>query len=186
MDASIGIDAKAVVANEKDALKRVAHIHEKIGDSALVEEYVEGREFHVGVIGNRDPVALPAIEIDFSGLPDGMPHVLDRAAKWEPGTAMFEGTKAFVPELPDDLRARIQKTAVEAYRALRVRDYGRVDLRVTPTHDVYVIEVNPSCYLEQSSELAMAARAAGIEYPVLVQQIVEHAMSRVRARPQPA
>ena len=68
-------------------------------------------------------------------------------------------------ELPDELRARLQKVALDAYRALRVRDYGRVDLRLTETGEIYVIEVNASCYLEQTSEFAMAAAAAGIDYP---------------------
>jgi D-alanine-D-alanine ligase len=72
----------------------------------------------------------------------------------------------------------VQKTAVDAYRALRVRDYGRVDLRVADTGDIYVIEVNASCYLERASELAMAARAAGIEYPELVEKIALMAIDR--------
>ncbi len=131
MDASIGIDAKAVVGNEKDARRRVAHIHEKIGDSALVEEYIEGREFHVGVLGNGTPTALPPIEIDFSGLPEGAPRILDHRAKWVKRSAEFKGTKALVADLQQDLRAQLTGVAVAAYRALRVRDYGRIDLRLT-------------------------------------------------------
>jgi D-alanine-D-alanine ligase len=178
MDASIGIDAKAVVGNEKDARRRVAHIHEKIGDSALVEEYIEGREFHVGVLGNGSPTALPPIEIDFSGLPEGAPRILDHRAKWVKRSAEFKGTKALVADLQQDLRMNLERVAVAAYRALRVRDYGRIDLRLTSAGEIYVIEVNASCYLEKSAEFAMAAAAAGLEFNALVNRLVELAVER--------
>lgn len=181
-DASIGIDSGALVRDSSAMMKRVLAIHEELGDAALAEEYVDGREIYVGVVGNAEPRAFPPIEIDFSGLPAGAPKVMNRAAKWEPGTPEYDGTKAVIADLPQDLCAKIQQIAIEAYRALRVRDYGRVDMRVTSSHDVYVIEVNPSCYLERSSELAMAAKAAGVGYDALVQSIVEHAMSRARGR----
>ena len=81
-------------------------------------------------------------------------------------------------EVPDELRAKLQKAALDAYRALRVRDYGRVDLRLTEAGEIYVIEVNASCYLEENSEFATAAKAAGIKFPELVQRIVELALER--------
>jgi D-alanine-D-alanine ligase len=180
-DASIGIDGDSLVHDTRAMLQRVAAIHEDLGDSALVEEYVEGREFYVGVLGNREPEALPPIEMDFSGLPDGAPRILGAAAKWSPGSAEFRGTRATIPDLPDELRARLQHTAVDAYRALRVRDYGRVDLRLTETGDIYVIEVNANCYLDRGGELAAAAAAAGLDYPRLIQRIVELASERQSA-----
>jgi D-alanine-D-alanine ligase len=182
MDASIGIDAGALVHNATEMMERVMTIHKKIHDSALVEEYIDGREFYVGVLGNHDPSAFPPIEMDFSGLPEGAPRVLDAKAKWQENSAEYKGTKAVVAELPDETRAKLQKTALDAYRALRVRDYGRVDLRLTETGDVYVIEVNASCYLEQSSEFAAAAAAAGMDYPDLVNRIAELALERHKER----
>jgi D-alanine-D-alanine ligase len=116
--------------------------------------------------------------MDFSGLPEGVPHVLDAKAKWDEKSAQYKGTKAVIAELPDELRAKVQKVAVDAYRALRVRDYGRIDLRLTDTGDIYVIEVNASCYLEKSSEFAMAAAAAGLDYPTLINKILEQALER--------
>src|SRR5947209_14346855 len=116
--------------------------------------------------------------MDFSGLPEGTPHILDARAKWAKRSAEYQGTRAVVADLSDELKAKVQKVALDAYRALRVRDYGRIDLRLTPTGDVYVIEVNASCYLEQSSEFAMAAAAAGIEYPDLINRIVDLAVER--------
>lgn len=177
-DASIGIDGDSLVRDTTALMKRVIKIHEKVNDSALVEEYIEGRELYVGVLGNREPLALPPIEMDFSGLPEGMPRVAGTKAKWQKNSIEYKGTKSVLAEIPDELRARLQKVALEAYRALRVRDYGRVDLRLTETGEIYVIEVNASCYLEEGSEFATAARAAGIEFPDLVDRIVNLAMER--------
>jgi D-alanine-D-alanine ligase len=177
-DASIGIDGDSLVRDTTSLMKRVIAIHEKIKDSALVEEYIEGRELYVGVLGNREPLALPPIEVDFTGFPEGEPRILGTKAKWKKNSAEYKGTKSVMADLPDELRARLQKTAIEAYRAVRVRDYGRVDLRLTETGDIYVIEVNASCYLEKESEFAMAAQAAEIEFPDLVERIVELAAER--------
>jgi len=168
------------VTDMKTLMRRVTTIHEDLNDSALAEEYIEGREFYVGVLGNHDPIALLPIELDFSGLPDGVPHVLDSKAKWDENSAAYKGTKSVLADLPDELRAKLQKVSVDAYRALRVRDYGRVDLRLTDTGDIYVLEVNASCYLARDSEFAMAAAAAGIPYPALIQRIVDLATDRYR------
>ena len=178
MDASIGIDRKALVGDMITLMKRVVHIHDELGDAALAEEYIEGREFYVGVLGNQNPQALPPIEVDFSGLPEGTLRVLDAKAKWDDSSKEYKGTKSVVADIPDELRAKLQKVSLDAYRALRVRDYGRVDLRVTDTGEIYVLEVNASCYLERSSELAMAAQAAGIEYTDMIGKIVDFARER--------
>jgi D-alanine-D-alanine ligase len=178
MDASIGIGRKSLVHSTHEMMERVQEIHNKVRDAALVEEFVEGREFYVGVLGNSEPIALPPIEMDFSGLPDGMPHILDARAKWHERSSEFKGTQAVVADLPDELRARLQKVALDAYRALRVRDYGRIDLRLTESGEVYVIEVNASCYLEQASEYATAAAAQGTDYPSLINRIAQLAMER--------
>jgi D-alanine-D-alanine ligase len=177
-DASIGISGDSLVRDATALMKRVIMIHEKLGDSALVEEYIEGRELYVGVLGNGEPVALPPMEMDFSGMPDGMPHIVDSKAKWSKRSAEYKGTKSVLPDLPDELKARLQKTAVEAYRALRVRDYGRIDLRLTDTGEIYVIEANANCYLEKESEFATAAAAHGLDFPALVNHIAELALAR--------
>jgi D-alanine-D-alanine ligase len=182
MDASIGIDARSLVRSTSEMMERVLDIHRRVKDSALVEEYVEGREFYIGVLGNQMPQAFPPIEMDFSGLPDGAPRVLDAKAKWDEKSPQYRGTRAVVAELPDELRARLQKVALDAYCALRVRDYGRIDLRLTEAGEIYVIEVNASCYLEQSGEFVTAARAAGIEYPDLINRITEFAGERRKLR----
>jgi D-alanine-D-alanine ligase len=161
-------------------MERVAAIRKELNDAALAEEFIDGREFYVGVLGNGQPKALPPVEVDFTGFPEGVPKVLDSKAKWDERSKEFKGTKSVLANLPDELRARLQKVAVDAYRALRVRDYGRVDLRLTDTGDIYVLEVNASCYLERNSEFAMSAAAGGIEYPKLIERIVELALERYR------
>jgi D-alanine-D-alanine ligase len=177
-DASIGIDASALVREATSLMKRVVAIHEQHKDAALVEEYIEGREFYVGVLGNRNPEAFPPVEMDFSGLPDGAPHVLGSRAKWAKRSIEYQGTRAKIADVPEVLKARLQKVSLDAYRALRVRDYGRVDLRLTGAEEIYVIEVNANCYLEKSSEYVIAAAAAGYEYPKLINRIAELARER--------
>lgn len=185
-DASIGVDeSRSLVHDAAQLMRRVIEIHDQINDSALAEEFIEGRELYVGILGNDEPEALPVIEMDFSGLPDGAPHVLGERSKFDESSLEYQGTRSVVAELSDELRARVHKISLDAYRALRVRDYGRVDLRVTGAGEIYVIEVNASCYLEVKSELAMAALAAGVDYTTLVNRIAALAVERFRRRAQP-
>lgn len=178
-DASMGIDAKtSLVRNTTELMERVLEIHKKFDDSALAEEFIEGREFYVGVIGNQELTAFPPVEMDFSGLPDGAPHVLDSKAKFDTSSVEYQGTKAVMADVSDELKAKLQKVAVDAYRVLRVRDYGRIDLRLTDAGDIYVIEVNANCYLEKESEFAMSAAAAGLDYVTLVNKIADLAIER--------
>jgi D-alanine-D-alanine ligase len=167
MDASIGIDERSLVRNTQQMIERVLYIQKTFGDAALAEEYIEGREFYVGVLGNDELVAFPPIEMDFSGLKEGSLRVMDSQAKFDQNSERFHGTKAVLAEIEPELKAKLQKASIDAYRALRVCDYGRVDLRLTETGEVYVIEVNANCYLEQGSEFAVAAAAHGIPYPTL-------------------
>lgn len=181
-DASIGIEGKSLVHDAVALMERVALIQKECDDAALAEEFIDGREFYIGVLGNRQPKALPPVEVDFTGFPEGEPRILGQKAKWDKRSKEYKGTKSVLVTLPDELRARLQKVAVDAYRALRVRDYGRVDLRLTETGDIYVLEVNASCYLERSGEFAMAAAASGLPYPQLIERIAQLAMERYDAR----
>jgi D-alanine-D-alanine ligase len=181
-DASLGIGGKSLVQDWTGLMDRVSAIRKELDDAALAEEFIDGREFYVGVVGNSQPKALPPVEIDFTGFPEGVPKVMDSKAKWDERSKEYKGTRSVLAQLPDELRARLQKVAVDAYRALRVRDYGRVDLRLTDTGDIYVLEVNASCYLEKDSEFAMAAGAAGLDYPRLIERIVDLALARRKGK----
>jgi D-alanine-D-alanine ligase len=182
MDASIGIDERSLVRNTQQLMERVQYVHKTFGDTALAEEFIEGREFYVGVLGNDELTALPPLEMDFSGMKDGSVKVMDMEAKFDENSDRYHGTKAILPDLEPELRARLQKVSIDAYRALRVRDYGRIDLRLANTGEIYVIEVNANCYLEEHSEFATAAAAHGIAYPQLVDRITELAIERWKHR----
>ena len=186
-DASLGITSKSVVRDIRELLGTMDTLQREFQSPVLVEEFVEGREFYVGVLGNTSPLALPVIELDFSAFPADRPKVASWEAKWgEGGTGgtsetgeEFAGTKSIFPsDVPAELLEHMQRVAVEAFNALRLRDYGRVDLRVTPSGEIYVIEVNPNCYLEQSGEFSRAAAESGIAHEALVARIVELAQGR--------
>jgi len=177
-DSSQGIDAGSLVHDTKELMQRVKMINEKIKDSALAEEYIDGREFYVGVLGNEEAVALPPIEMDFSGLPADAPHFMDHKAKWVKKSKAYQGTKPVVAEIPDELRAKLHKISLTACRALRVLDYARVDLRVAETGEIYVLEVNSNCDLDKNGEFVMAAKAEGLDYKALIGRIVEVALDR--------
>jgi D-alanine-D-alanine ligase len=182
-DASLGITQKSIVRDIKELLEKIAELQGEYQSPALAEEFVEGREFYVGVLGNQNARALPVIELDFSRFPKDRPRIASWDAKWgEDGAGSgeeFAGTESVFPEhLDAELRDRMQKVALDAFHALRLRDYARIDLRVTEGGDVYVIEVNPNCYLEAKSEFARAAERDGTPFEALIAQIVELASAR--------
>jgi D-alanine-D-alanine ligase len=182
-DASLGITQKSIVNDVQELLQTISSLQGEYQGPVLAEEFIDGREFYVGILGNSDAQALPVMELDFSGYPEGRPKIASWEAKWgddgdEKG-AEFEGTRSIFPtDLSDDLRERMQKVAVSAFHALRLRDYARVDLRVNASEEIYVIEVNPNCYLEKNAEFAMAAAKSGVEYGALIGRIVELASAR--------
>ena len=186
-DASLGITSRSVVRDVRELLATMDALQREFQSPVLVEEFIEGREFYVGVLGNASPQALPVMELDFSDFPAGRPKIASYEAKWgEGGTgsqsesgAEFAGTKSVFPtDLPPELATRLQEVAVRAFGALRLRDYGRVDLRVAKDGEIHVIEVNPNCYLEREGEFARAAAKAGMPHEQLVARIVELALAR--------
>ncbi|HEY1305889.1 MAG TPA: hypothetical protein VGF24_20180 [Vicinamibacterales bacterium] len=178
-DGSIGIEFSAVVSSIRELMERMDWLHTNFDSPVLIEEYIEGRELYVGVIGNDKPEALPVVELDLSKLPNGTPRIASAEVKWGKGTKAFRETKsAIATDLPEESVLALQKTAVGAYQALELRDYGRVDMRLQPDGRVQVIEVNPNPWLSSKAEFAMAARKSGRNYTQLVEEIVELAMAR--------
>ncbi|HEX9986095.1 MAG TPA: D-alanine--D-alanine ligase [Thermoanaerobaculia bacterium] len=178
-DASKGIDAGSVVNTIKELFERISWVHDEFASAAILEEYIEGREIYAGVLGNDKPEALPLVELDLSKLPDGMPRIAGYEVKFDVRTEAYKKTKsAPARDLPEDVVELIHETAVTAYRALKLRDYGRLDLRLAENGRVYVIEANPNPWLDPTAELAMAAKESGRNYTELIGEIVELAMKR--------
>jgi D-alanine-D-alanine ligase len=182
-DASLGINSASVVHEIKDLFARIGELQLEYQAPVLVEQFIEGREFYVGVLGNVNAEALPILEMDFTGFPPDKPKIASWEAKWgdegEEKGAEFEGTRSIFPtNLDPGLVERMQQVALDAFHALRLRDYGRIDMRVTDAGEIYVIEVNPNCYLERDSEFSRATKQHGLTYEAAIGRIVDLALAR--------
>jgi len=178
-DGSIGIEFSAVANSIRELMERMDWLHTHFDSPVLIEEYIEGREMYVGVIGNDKAEALPVIELDLSKLPEGTPRIAAAEVKWGKGTRAYRETKsAIATDLPEETAQLLHQTAVAAYQALELRDYGRVDMRLQADGRIHVIEVNPNPWLASRAEFAMAARKSGRTYTRLVEEIVELALAR--------
>jgi len=180
-DASKGIDASAVVSSIKDLFERISYIHDEFDAPALIEEYIEGREIYAAVLGNDPPEALPLIELDLSKLPKGTPKIASYEVKFDESTEAYKKTKSGpVRDLDDDVVTEIQRVAITAFRALHLRDYARIDLRLGTNGRIYLIEANPNPWLDPIAEFAMAAKESGRAYAQMIDTIVKAAMARRR------
>jgi D-alanine-D-alanine ligase len=179
-DASHGITLESVVADAAAARARARYILERYGQPALVEEFAEGRELNVSVLGEGESArSLLLAEIDYSGFPAGKPHLITYAAKWEEQSAECLGSNPMpARDLAPELAARISELAVGAYRAVGLRDYGRVDLRLHPERGPLILDVNANPDLSEKAGLARAARWSGLRYDQLIEQIVQAALRR--------
>ncbi|MEO8277525.1 MAG: ATP-grasp domain-containing protein [Thermoanaerobaculia bacterium] len=172
-DASIGISQASVVENEEKLEERVRFIHESIGTDALVESYIEGRELYVGVLGNSRLKALPIWELSFDNMPEAARKIATERLKWSLTYQRKHGIASGpVRELPEGLGPRIQNLCKRVYRVLCLSGYARIDLRLTDSGQVYVIEANPNPQIARDEDFSNAAEQAGLEYGSLLQRIV--------------
>jgi D-alanine-D-alanine ligase len=180
-DASVGIRADNVVHSKRAAVKRIRDLIEEFQQPVLIERYIEGREVNVTLLGNARIQPLPFHEIDFSRLPPDRPRIVSYAAKWDESSPEYLGTEPVpVRGLADATRAGIERAAIAAFRALELRDYGRVDFRVAEDGTPYVIDVNPNCDISPDAGVARAGLAAGMKYPQLIGRICDIAWERYR------
>jgi D-alanine-D-alanine ligase len=179
-DGSIGISSSNVVADAASARDRIHDVVARFGQPAIVEEFIDGREFPVSLLGaTDDPHVLPLREIDYR-LPPHLPRVLTYEAKWVEGSPEYGGTFSVpAPDVDSALAAQLETIARAAYRAAGLRDYGRVDIRLDPQAGPLVIEVNPNPeLLPGTGGIAGAALDAGLSFGDLVGFIVEQAVAR--------
>jgi len=181
-DGSIGIDAAAVVNGVKELMERVQYVQNEFDSPALIEEYIEGREIYAAILGSYERTeVLPLVELDLSQLQEGVPRIASRDVKFERDSQAYKVTKSAVVEnLDEETTQKLSDTAVAAYRAVKLRDYGRIDMRLTADGEVYVIEANPNPWLSSKHEFAMAAKKSGRSYTELIKNIVELALERTR------
>jgi D-alanine-D-alanine ligase len=179
-DGSIGIDAEAVVNSVKELMERVEYVQNEFDSPALIEEYIEGREIYAAILGGYEKTeVLPLVELDLSQLPEGTPKIASRDVKFERETKAYKLTKSKIADdLDEATTQKLAETALAAYRAVKLRDYGRIDMRLTPEGEVYVIEANPNPWLSSKHEFAMAAKKSGRSYTQLVSDILDLALER--------
>ncbi len=178
-DASIGIDNGSVVDTIAGVRKRVRFIFQNFDQPSIVDEYIEGRELNVAIIGNRRPIVLPISEIDFAGLPENYPRIVTYNAKWMEGTDEYKGTVGICPaQLPVEVERQAKEIALKCYRIMGCRDYARVDIRLDKNNNLHVIEINPNPDISDSAGFARSARAYGFSFDEIVNKIVEYALER--------
>jgi D-alanine-D-alanine ligase len=182
-DASIGIFSESIVTNMEALKKRIEFVLDEHKQAALVEEYIDGREINVSVVGNDELIVFPISEIDFSRLPEDIPKIVSYNSKWMYKTVEFAGTKAVCPaeNLTKKEVMTIQETAKKVYRLLGACDYARVDMRFR-NGIPYVLELNPNPDIAsdapEDTGFTRSAKAHGWEYEFLIQQIIKFALKR--------
>lgn len=178
-NASVGIHATSVVYNDTMLVKQIRWIRETLNEPMLIEEFIEGREVHVCVLGNSPTLILPLHEFDFSGLPEEHPRIISYEGKWHKESIAYQGIDPVpMQQLTPVLQSHIENTAQRTFAALELRDYARCDMRISSTGQAYVIDVNPNCDLSPTGGFARAARMLGYSYEELIDTIAHCALER--------
>ena len=177
-DASDGICRASFAKDEKEAIERAKFIHQKFNCDALIEEYIEGRELYLSVLGNHRLSVFPPREIFFSQVPEDVPKFATFHAKWNDSYREKWGIRnGPANPLPEGVQDHLSELARKVYRLLKIRGFGRIDVRLTPKGDVYVIEANPNPCLAQEEDFAQSACLAGMTYDALIQEILNTAFA---------
>jgi D-alanine-D-alanine ligase len=174
--AGIGLDRDSVVETKTALKEKAREILREYKQPALVQHFLTGREFNVGLVGGRKVQVLPLAEVDYSDLPRRIPPIMSYAAKWVETSVEYQRTDVLCPARVDaEMTELIRKTSVKAFRAVGGWGYGRVDIRLDEDGRPVILEVNCNPCLDSGMGLARAAEAAGIDYPHLLQAIIKAA-----------
>ena len=179
-DASHGISTDSVVFSYAEAHRRIRYILETYRQPAMVEEFIEGREFNISILGEgTEAFALSPGEIDFSDFPSGKPRLVTYDAKWNENSPECRGTVSIgARDVDSEVLAHVVQNALAAYRIAGLRDYGRVDLRLRPDGKSVVLDINPNPDISPGAGLAKAAARSGISHEQLIERIVRTAIAR--------
>jgi D-alanine-D-alanine ligase len=173
-DASLGIAQASVVEDAARLKERVTFVHEQVKSDALVEEYIEGRELYVGLLGNERLTRLPVWEMVFGSLPGTLAAIATRKVKWDKRyQAKYGITTHAAVDLPPTVLTALDRLSRRIYRALGMSGYARMDFRVTSQGQVYVLEANANPNLESAEDFAESARAAGTPYGKLLERLID-------------
>jgi len=172
MDSSIGISQASVVETDAKLQERVTFIHESIGTDALVEQYIEGRELYIGILGNQRLQALPVWELSFAKMPEESQKIATERLKWSLAYQKKHGIDSGAAELDPASALAMQELCKRSYRILMMSGCARIDLRLSAEGKAYVIEANPNPQLSPDEDFAQAALAAGMKYPELIQRLL--------------
>jgi D-alanine-D-alanine ligase len=176
-EASLGIAQASVVEDDDRLAERVEFVHESVGTDALAEAFVEGRELYVGVLGTRRLTVLPVWELHFRKMPPDAAKIATHRAKWNRSYQAKWGIESgAAKDLPEGTARRIADVSRRAYRALGLSGYARIDYRMTPQGDLYLLEANPNPQIARGEDFADAASAAGIAYEPLIQRLLTVAL----------
>lgn len=179
-DGSDGISLASIVWNNEELQARIKMIHERMNQPALCEEYIEGRELYVGLTGNERLTAYPAREIRFGKTGDGGPQIATARVKADEEYRKKWDIEYVHADLPPALERKVAQFTKRIYRILKIRDYGRVDLRLRPGGDLVFLEANPNPNLSEGDDLAEAAEKTGIDHNTLIDRIIKLAVQRNR------
>jgi len=178
-EASRGISQASIVDNPEAFAQRIKFIHDTMQMDVIAEEYIEGREMYVSVLGHKQIMVLPPREMIFGNMPEGEPRIATYKAKWDDAYRKKWGIKSTpADKLPDGWQENINDVCRRAYRALDLDSYVRFDIRVTSTGEVYIIEPNANPCIAKIDEMAQAALKAGISYEDLIQKVLDLGLLR--------
>lgn len=173
-DASLGISQASIVHDRDKLRERVEFIHAQAQSDALAEQYIEGRELYVGVIGNERLTTFPVWELNFGSLAEAQANIATRKVKWDRAYQAHHGISTGpARNLPDGAEARILQLAKRVYRALHMSGYARMDLRMRPDGSVFVLEANANPNLTYGEDFAESGEVAGMDYDRLLNRIVQ-------------
>jgi D-alanine-D-alanine ligase len=172
-EASTGISQASVVENDDQLARRVQFVHDSLGTAAIVEQFIDGRELYVGVVGNSRLTTFPVWEMSFAGMPDNRWRIATERVKWSTQYQKRHGIKTEAANLPPQLRDEISRIATRAYRSLDLNGYARIDLRLDEENGrAYVLEANPNPNLAYGEDFAESAEVSGLSYEHLLDRLL--------------